>query len=473
MTGGSSIEYLEDWIGQTLREAGTPGASVVLDRRGERLLARGFGHRDVRAGLSPDADTVFGCGSVTKSFTALALLLLEEEGRLATGDPVAKHLPELRLPGADPLSLTLHHLLTHTSGLPPLPTRHYAWLSQDDLETFEREEIAGLLRRLPPRGAVRSFEELLAFLGDHAYELHAPPGEQFSYSNEGYALLGAIIERVSGTPLPAFIHERILAPAGMKRSSLDLRFTLRLENVTRLYVRRGNQVVSSPNWFDPVCWSPAGGLRSSAADLARYFRMLASDGELDGVRIASAGSIRRMTTAYARREATEWYGYGLLRLADFQGHSLIRHGGGHKGVASCAGFAPADGIVCSVLTNLANSPAEKIWEGCVRAALGLTPGPLFERGPAVALPLDTLRSFAGTYYSPEGAGAKVLVDDEGVVRVRIGEVSVLARPTAEDTLAFSGPRGDQTIRFVRLRGDGISHAAIGGRLVPRRRTPDA
>jgi CubicO group peptidase (beta-lactamase class C family) len=467
MQNPQAIENLESWIDQTLREAGTPGAAVVLERNGERLLARGFGHRDVQTGLSPDVDTVFGSGSVTKSFTALAILLLEEEGKLATSDPVAKHLPELRLPGADPGAVSLHHLLTHSSGLPPLPTRHYAWLSQDDLETFEREEIAAFLRRLPPRAAIGSFEELLRFLGEHGYELHAAPGEQFSYSNEGYGLLGALVERVSRTSLPTFVRERILAPAGMKRSSMNLRFTLSLGNVTRLYVRRGNEIAPSSNWFDPLCWSPAGGLRSSAADLARYFRMLASDGELDGVRIATAGSIEKMTTAYARKDATEWYGHGLA-LLDFRGHSLIRHGGAHKGVASCAGFAPAEGIVCTVLTNLANSPAEKIWDSCMRVAFGLTPGPLCEPSPTLTLPLDVLRSFAGTYYSPESGGVKVLVDDEGIAQVRTGEVSVRARATAEDTLVFAGPRGDQTIRFLRLRGDGISHASIGGRLVRRR-----
>src|SRR5262249_25112146 len=122
--------------------------------------------------------------------------------------------------------------------------------------------------------------------------------ERFSYSNEGYILLGAIVERVSGASLPAFVEEHILAPAGMGRTSMDLEFSLSLENVTRLHVRRGNEIVSSRNWFNPRCWSPAGGVRSTAADLARFFRMLASDGALDGIRIATPASVRRMTTAY-------------------------------------------------------------------------------------------------------------------------------------------------------------------------------
>jgi len=457
-----STAQLGQWIEETLQQAGTPGAAVVLERHGESLLARGFGYRDAAAGLAPDVETVFGCGSVTKSLIALAILLLEEDGRLAAGEAVATHLPELRLPGAEAAAITIHQLLTHTAGLPPLPSRHYAWLSQDDLETFEREA----LERLPPREPIRSFEELIAFLGQHPFELHAPPGDEFSYSNEGFNLLGAIVERLSGTSLPTFVHERILAPAGMSRSSLDLRFTLSLQNVTKLHVRRGGKTVTSANWFNPACWSAAGGLRSTAADLARYFRMLACDGVLDGVRIATRNSVRKMTTAYASRTEATWYGYGLT-LSDLEGHALAYHGGGHKGVAAFAGFAAAEGVVCAVLTNLAESPVERIWAACTRTALGLPPGPLFAPAPPITLPLDTVRSFAGVYRSPEGGDFQVVVDAAGDVLVTAGDASAHALPTAEDSLTFAGPHGDQTIRFLRLAGPDVSHAFMGGRLVRR------
>jgi len=458
-----SISGLEQWIEATLREAGTPGAAVVLERHGEPLLARGFGHRDAAAALAADTETVFGCGSVTKSLTALAILLLEAEGRLATGDAVTTHLPELRLPGAQAGKVTIHHLLTHTAGLPPLPLRHYAWLSQDDLEGFER----AMFERLPRRAPIRSFEELIGFLGDYPFEPHAPPGEQFSYSNEGYNLLGAIVERISGQSFPAFVRERILAPAGMSRSSLDLRFTLGLENVTRLHVRRGDEVATSANWFNPVCWSAAGALRSTSADLARFFRMLACDGLLDGVRIATRETIGEMMTAYAPTGGAGWYGYGLM-LSDLHGHALAYHGGGHKGVAAYAGFAAAEGVVCVVLTNLAESPVEPIWTACMRAALALPPGPLFEPAAPITLPLETLRSFAGAYFSPEsGASLGVAVDDAGDVVVTAGDFAGPALATAEDALTVAGPRGDLTIRFLRLAGGGVSHAFSGGRLIRR------
>lgn len=459
-----SIEELDAWIERTLETAQTPGAAVVLERHGEPLLARGYGHRDAAAGLAADVDTVFGSGSITKSLTALAILLLEEEGRVSTREAVTRHLPELRLAGAsaaDPI--TIHHLLTHTSGLPPLPSRHYAWLSQDDLEPFER----AALERLPPRAPIRSFDELIAFLGEYPVELHARPGEQYSYSNEGYNLLGAIIERISGQPLTGFVRDRILTPTGMNRSSLDLRFTLSLDNVTRLHVRHDGKVVTSDNWFNPACWAAAGALRTTAADLARFMRMLAQGGTANGARIASADSVRRMTTGYAPSRDCAAYGYGLSIL-DLNGHALAHHGGGHKGVSAMAGFAAGDGLVCVILTNDAAAPALPLWAGCVRAALGLPPGLLSEPPKRISLSPEALRSFVGSYRSLEGGTFDVSVDEAGDLTISAGDLSAKALPVADDALMFQAPgAGDQTIRFVRLGGGEVSHAFAGGRLVRR------
>jgi CubicO group peptidase (beta-lactamase class C family) len=461
-----SIAELEGWIEETLRASGAPGGSVVLERHGEPLLARGFGHCDVEAGAPAEVDTVFGTGSITKSFTALAILLLEEDGKLSTADAVSSYLPELRLPGPAAASVTLHHLLTHTAGLPPLPSRHYAWLSQDDLEPFERERLA----RLTPRPPIRSFGELVAFLGDYPFELHAAPGAQYSYSNEGYNLLGAIIETVSGQPFRQFVRDRILAPCGMSRSSIDLQFTLSLPNVTRLYVREGGEVIASANWFNPVCWAAAGGLRSTAPDVARFFRMLASGGVIDGVRVAAPETVAKMTTAYVHRRDGTSYGYGVMQ-SDLRGHALVYHGGGHKGVAAMAGFDADDGIVCVVLTNFAEGPPVKIWAACVETAPDLQVGPLFEPRAPISLPVETLRSFAGHYWSPEGADVEVAVDDAGALTVSGGGLSGPAQPIAEDAIAFTVSGEQHTVRFLRLAGEDVSHAYWGGRLVKRAKTP--
>jgi CubicO group peptidase (beta-lactamase class C family) len=464
-----ALPELERWIEMRLQESETPGAAVILERQGEPLLACGFGQRNVAGGALTDIDTVFGSGSVTKSLTALSIMLLQADGKLTIDDPVTRHLPQLRLPGDDAAAITLHHLLTHTSGLPPLPSRHYAWLSQDNLEPFERKALA----QLPPREPIRSFTELVTFLGEHRYERHAPAGAEFSYSNEGYNLLGAVIEQLSGQALPDFVRDRILAPCGMTRSALDLRFTLSLDNVTALHVRQDGKTLASANWFNPACWTAAGGLRTTAADLVRFFRMLAQDGRLDGARIAAPATVRKMTTAYSSGLEGVGYGYGLS-VTELAGHRLVHHGGGHKGVSAMAGYAPDEGVVCVVLTNLGGAPAGQVWTACIRTALGLPMGPLAEPTQPMALAPETLRSFCGLYRSSEGASFEVALDDAGGLIIADGALSGPAHATAPDALTFTAPGGgEQTIRFRRLgAGDAVTHAFAGGRLI-RRREPRA
>jgi hypothetical protein len=155
--------------------------------------------------------------------------------------------------------------------------------------------------------------------------------------------------------------------------------------------------------------------------------------------------------------------------SDLRGHALVYHGGGHKGVAAMAGFDAAEGIVCAVLTNFAEAPPVKIWAACLQTALGLPVGPLFEPAAPIVLPVETLRSFAGRYRSPEGADLEVALDEAGGLVVSGGGLSGPAQPIAEDAIGFTVSGEQQTVRFLRLAGEGVSHAYMGGRLVRRAR----
>jgi hypothetical protein len=188
------------------------------------------------------------------------------------------------------------------------------------------------------------------------------------------------------------------------------------------------------------------------------------------VRVAAAETITKLTIAYAPRPDGTSYGYGVMQ-SDLHGHALVYHGGGHKGVAAMAGFDAAEGIVCVVLTNFAEAPPVKIWAACLQTARGLPVGPLFEPAAPIVLPVETLRSFAGRYRSPEGADLEVALDDAGALVVSGGDLSGPAQPIAEDAIAFTVSGEQQTVRFLRLAGEDVSHAYMGGRLVRRVRAP--
>ncbi|HET7844911.1 MAG TPA: serine hydrolase domain-containing protein, partial [Xanthomonadales bacterium] len=165
-----------------------PGAALLVLRDGKPLVARGYGYADVATRVPVTPRTNFRLASVTKQFTAAAILLLVEDGKLALDDPLRKWLPSLPVE-AD--AITLRQLLTHTSGLVDY---------EDVMDPADTRQVldADVLRLLE---------------GEH--RLYFAPGSQWRYSNSGYALLALVVERASGMRFPEFLRTRIFAPLGM------------------------------------------------------------------------------------------------------------------------------------------------------------------------------------------------------------------------------------------------------------------
>jgi CubicO group peptidase (beta-lactamase class C family) len=434
-------------IEERLARRDTPGVALALLCDGEPALAGGFGYRDRETGLVPDGETVFGCGSVTKMVTALAVLLLQEDGRLHVDEPVTRFLPEFRLSdNADASRVRLSHLLCHTSGLPPLPGRHYAVLAAAELEDWEREEIEQLLAHWPAWRPIERFEDLLSFLAEYPYRVLAAPGERFSYSNEGYSLLGLVIERVAGMPYARFVAERILAPCGMARSGIGLAPVLSTDNATAPYARRG-AVVRTRGWFHAAALYSGGQLRSTANDLVRFVEMLRCGGAIGGQRVAHEETIAQMIAPRVRIDAMRSYGFGTIRTQRPDGLLMIGHSGGHKGVSAHAAFVPDRGVSCAVLTNAADGPAQEIWDAAVRTALNLDEPPL-ARPATVQLSAAERARFIGRYGSGEsGVALDVALNSETLVVEAGGRVAA-AVPVAVDALAWDGAAGLQEARFV-------------------------
>lgn len=226
--GAAWVSAFEEFARGVMAEGGIPGVAVAAARDGEPIYERGFGYRDAQRGLLVTAGTVFGVASVAKSFTALAIMLLEERGVLSVADPVQKWLPEFALPHLDDaghaVAITLHHLLTHTSGLPREPgvVHVRAGAVQRDPDTRAgRIDLPFLPPDILDLTPVTTHAELLALLPRQDFRLLAAPGERYRYSSEGYALLGAVVERASARSLPAFVREHVLAPLGLTRTVFE------------------------------------------------------------------------------------------------------------------------------------------------------------------------------------------------------------------------------------------------------------
>ena len=287
---------LDRYVEQFMREMNSPGLTLVLaDREGvQRVATYGFSDLDRQRKLK--ADELFEIGSISKSFLALSLLQMREEGKLDLHKPIVEYVPWFRVQSAF-APITTHHLLTHTSGLPGAP------------EVFPSDPA-------------------------HRHLAAYAPGEQFHYNNMAYSLLGYLAWTLDGRELPEIFRERIFKPLGMSQSEPAIDFQMRarmprsyVPSVTdRPYPRHGElseapQIISS---------SGAGCIAATARDMGAYIRMLASHGRGPQRALVSSESFELFSKRHIKAEEfgpTASYGYGMA-VDELDGNPLLRHTGG-------------------------------------------------------------------------------------------------------------------------------------------------
>ncbi|MBX6349956.1 MAG: serine hydrolase [Clostridia bacterium] len=468
---GWEPEY-EAYGEKLLRAYGTPAASVAVAEEGRLVYHRGFGHRDAEGRLPVTPDTVFGIGSITKSFTAVAILKLQEAGLLSVEDPVVRYLPEFRTPDeAQTKAITIHHFLTHTSGLPPLPSLQLALLrsfrEDPDVKDQEGEEVVEKLRTAKP---IDTYEQLLAFIAETPFELLGPPGRYFSYSNDAYALLGAIVERVSGERYEDYVTRHILAPCGMDSSTFDVPSRERFPDLADLFAEKRKDgepyVAHSPVWWQAPSMTAAGFLRSSARDMLRYLDIFRTGGLAGEGRVLSEGSVRLMTAPHARCGQNMYYGYGLMITPGYDGVTLVEHGGNIKGAAAWASVVPERGWTGIALTNLVSSPADQLILSVWNARLGLPLDRRHEVFEDYALPADRLAEYEGRFVSGEGAAVDVRAQGGGL-EFTIGKDTYRARPVGPDRFAVRVKELEAPVAFLRREDGRIWAMAFSFRIVRR------
>lgn len=262
-----------------------PGLAVGLVVDGALVWAKGYGVRDLMARSPVDPDTLFRIASMTKAFTATAVLELRDAGRLSLDAPVEGVLPEMRgivYPTRDAPRITLRDLLTHNAGLPPD-------------EPLRAAEDTFAERSKPARQAPTEDATLKALAG---LVLEAPPESKFSYSNFGFALAGAAVSRVSGVPYAEFLARNILSPLGMTSTSFDPPE----DRLALGHVVAGGKAEPTPRMY--LGADPAAGLHSSVKDLAKWaaFQLQAWPPRDD----KDDGPLKRSSVRESQRIAAWW-----------------------------------------------------------------------------------------------------------------------------------------------------------------------
>jgi CubicO group peptidase (beta-lactamase class C family) len=329
------MERIERFVTEQLTTWEVPGCAVAAVRGGRVELTAGWGQRDREASLPVTADTLFAVGSTTKAFTATTVGALVDDGLLEWERPLRDYVPGIRL--QDPVvsdRLTVVDLLSHRSGLP----RHdLTWMGHPGRS---RPDIVSRLRYLPLSRDLR---------------------QEFQYCNLGYLVAGHAVEVLSGVSWEDFLRSRLLAPLGMDRTNMSVDEMLADGDHATGYARRGGSVVPVPQRPLPAL-APAGGINSSAADMARWLLAQLADGQLDGVTVMSPGTAARQRAAHIvlpeHREdnGLTQYGYGLgWAIGRYQDRRLVMHDGGIDGFQAHCMLLPDDGVGVVVLTNTSSS----------------------------------------------------------------------------------------------------------------------
>ena len=355
-----------DVVMAEIYKPGEPGAAIIVRKDGRTIFRKGYGMADMELGVPVEPDMVFRLGSITKQFTAVSILMLAEQGKLSLQDEITKFLPDLPTQGR---TITIEHLLTHTSGLKSY-TNLSEWLPLWRKDMTVRE-IIDLTRDKPMEFA---------------------PGERWNYNNTGYVLLGAVIEKVSGLTYEDYVNKMMFGPLGLKHSYYG--------NAERIIPRRipGYQMgkdgfVNAP-YLSMTQPYAAGSILSSVDDLAIW-----NDAVFSGKLIKKEWLDKAFTPYPLKNGESTGYGFGWF-IANYQGHRIIEHGGGIHGFSTYEMTLPEDRIFLAILTNSAvggRDPEPRAF----KIATLLLGKPEPER-KAITLPEMDIEALVGVYENADG-----------------------------------------------------------------------
>jgi D-alanyl-D-alanine carboxypeptidase len=391
-----------DDVLQKVYKPGEPGASVIVVKDGKIVFRKGYGKANLELGIATQPEMVFRLGSITKQFTAVAILMLAEQGKLSVGDEITKYLPDYPSKGQ---KITIEHLLTHTSGIKSY-TSLPEWLA------LWRKDM--------------TLTELIDVFKDKPIDF--APGESWSYNNSGYVLLGAIIEKASGQSYKDFIEKQIFAPLGMNHSFYDSPERVIAGRVSGY--SKGKDGFVNCAYLSMTQPYSAGSLMSSVDDLALW------DAALYTEKIVKQESLKRAwTPAVLNNGKSTRYGYGWA-INSYEGHRIVMHGGGINGFSTDAIRMPDDRIFVAVLTN--RDTGEPSPDDIAFRIAALMIGKPYKEPVAARLPSGSLEQYVGVYrlnkddVSIRRDGSKLLIS------FGLNKVEIV--PTSETDFFIKGSR---------------------------------
>jgi len=407
-------------------KTGEPGGTALVSRKGQIIYKKAFGMANIELNIPMQTENVFRIGSISKQFTAVAILQLMEQGKLGLQDEITKFIPDYPTHGH---KITIEHLLTHTSGI-------QSYTGMKDFDAISR------LDKKP--------EELITFFKNQPMEF--APGTKWNYNNSGYFLLGYIIEKVSGKSYSEYVEENIFKPIGMTNSyyGSDSRI---IKNRAAAYSKNENEFVNAEPLSMTLPYA-AGSLQSTVDDLYKWNQAI------HGYKLVKKESLDKAFTPYILADGKKTdYGYGWS-LGNIQGSPTIEHGGGIPGFLTMGIYLPKEDVFVAVFSNCNCKSPDEV---AVKLA-GLAIGRPFEYKEINA---DTLvmKQCMGVY-EMAGSDEKRYITLTGgkLYSQRNRNTKFNIKPYEEDKYYFENMMN--TIEFVRNKSGNVEKLIFKGREEP-------
>lgn len=416
---------LDGYIANYMTAMNAPGMTLGLTDFRQTVRTAGYGFADVDKRIAVNERHLFQIGSITKSFVVLVLLQMRDEGKLDLQEPVLDYLPELPI-DAHFGPITIHHLLTHTSGLP------------DNEGVFLGDADARL---------VQGFK----------------PGEHFHYCNPGFAILGLLAEKLDGRPWRECVQARILTPLEMTETVGVISTASRGRAAVgyqafwdeQVYPRQG-RLSPAPNL---VMDDTAGCIASTPGDMARYARMLLNHGQGPHGRIVSEHSFALMSTPYIKApdfSETASYGYGIA-VDTLDGRKILRHTGGMIAFASSIHIDLDSGVAAFASINaMQGYRPTAVTEYAVRLLRAEREAKTLPAAPAITNPLevDNVAEYAGAFTDGNGRQLQFAVESKQLFLVDEGKRIPLQHARDDNFIStIEGVFASHTFIFGRARAE--------------------
>lgn len=422
----SFAQTLEDQINTYIGSqytSETPGVSVLVAKDGKTIYQNGFGTANFELGVKAQSKNVYEIGSITKQFTAVAILMLEEQGKLNVNDEITKFIPDYPTQGK---TITIHHLLNHTSGI-------QSYTGMQSFMKLARTDMT-------PTELIDKFKN---------EPMEFDPGTQFKYNNSGYILLGHIIEVVSGKSYEDFIQTHIFDKLGMTNSYYG--------SMKRLIPNRASGYSETESGYRNADYLSltlpyaAGSIMSTTGDLLKWQNAISANTLIKKSSLEKATNGSKLSTGEDIS-----YGYGWIS-GDVNGSKTVEHSGGIFGYSSNGIFLPEENVYVIGLTNCDCGNVGDITKNVAAMAIGK---PFQKKEDAITLNEAQLSKWVGAYEYADGVIRHITLKNKQLFSQREESTNLEIYPMTETNFIFDG--GDTAYDFYTENGNRMVKMKVNG-----------